>query len=146
MKIEKAIAKAQAVLPGKPSADGKQDPRWQAIITVADHIPENPLEVWRFARKWGAHANEDVRAAIATCVLEHLLQHHFGMVFPLVEKACGQSRRFADTFVMCGDFGQSELPGNARRFMRLKRRIIRGANKAMHATSGSAAESSSHDG
>jgi hypothetical protein len=130
MKIEKAIARAERMLPGTSSGDGKRDPRWQAIIAVAEHIADHPMEVWRFARKWGTNANDDVRAAIATCVLEHLLEHHFATVFPLVEDACRQSRRFADTFVMCSDFGQCELPGNLKRFVRLKRMIIRGANQA----------------
>lgn len=120
MKIETAIAKAERLLPGTAAPEGKRDPRWHAVIAVADHIAKRPLEVWRFARKWGAHSNRDVRAAIASCVLEHLLEHHFATVFPLVKRACQQSRRFADTFRACWQFGQAELPGNSQQFMQLK--------------------------
>src|ERR1041384_7653640 len=87
MTVYQATRKAERVLPGKQAPEGQLDARWQAIIAVADHIEDHPDEVWSFARKWGAHASPDLRAAVATCLVEHLLEHHFDHIFPLVTEA-----------------------------------------------------------
>jgi hypothetical protein len=81
------------------------------------------LEVWRFARRWGAHANADLRAAIATCLIEHLLEYHFEQIIPLVEEACDQSKQFAETVALCWNFGQTQSVKNRTRFKRLLHRI-----------------------
>ena len=130
MNIKKAIAKVERLLPGKLTSEGDCDPRWQGIITIAEFIHTHPVEVWRFIRRWGSSPNKDVRSAVATCLLEHLFEHHFDMVFPLVRKACTQSKRFVDTFLMCWEFGQTKLPKNRRRFRTLKKQLRECGNKA----------------
>jgi hypothetical protein len=144
MSVFHAIRKAERVLPGKEAPDGELDPRWQAIIGVADHIEQHPDEVWRFTRKWGAHVDADLRTAVATCLLEHLLEYHFDRMFPLVSEACRQSRRFADTFSRCGEFGQTYSRRNVGRFRALQMEV-RGssANKALETTPGNAIGSAS---
>jgi hypothetical protein len=140
MTVAQAIRKAERLLPGKEAPEGELDPRWQAIIVVAEHIKQHPDEVWRFTRKWGASANEDLRAAVATCLLEHLLEYHFDRIFPLVSEACNRSRRFADTFSMCCEFGQTCSRRNVRRFRALKREISGlSAKRRMRAMAGSSA-------
>jgi hypothetical protein len=121
--VAKAVEHAERILPGKPAPDGKRDPRWQAIIKVGGYIESHPAEVWRFARKCGAHPDADLRAAVATCLIEHLLADHFESIIPLVEEACDRSKRFADTVAMCWDFGQMKAPKNQRRWRQLLRRI-----------------------
>jgi len=64
MTVEDAIAAAESILPGHAAPDGEIDPRWQAIIAVSEFIETQPETVWLFARKWGGHADEDLRAAI----------------------------------------------------------------------------------
>ena len=123
MTLFQAIRNAERVLPGKQAPEGELDTRWQAIIAVGDHIEYHPDEVWFFTRKWGAHANADLRTAVATCLLEHLLEHHFDRIFPLVCEACRQSVRFGDTLTLCGEFGQTTTPGNLKRFHALKREL-----------------------
>lgn len=123
MSVAHAIGDAERILPGKEAPDGELDPRWQGIIGVADYIEPHPEEVWRFTRKWGAHANADLRTAVATCLLEHLLEYHFDQMFPLVSEACRRSRRFADTFSRCGEFGQTSRRGNLERFRALQREV-----------------------
>ena len=54
--------------------------------------------------------------AIATCVLEHILEHHFDSFFPRVETLARQNRWFHETFEACWQFGQSALPGNSKRW------------------------------
>jgi hypothetical protein len=50
-------------------------------------VPLEPEAIWPFVLKWRSHDDEDVRMAIATCLLEDLLQHRFDFVFPRGETA-----------------------------------------------------------
>src|SRR3974390_3650245 len=101
MSVAAAIRKAERILPGKEVPNGKTDARGRASIAVADHIEVYPDEVWRFTRKWGAHPNADLRTAVATCLLEHLLEEHFDQIFPLVSEACTRGKCFSDPFSSC---------------------------------------------
>ena len=84
--IDTAIARAESILPGVEAPDGvEEDPRWQAIIDIENHIESAPEPIWRFICRWGSHPDEDLRSAIATCLLEHLLEYHFQASFPLFE-------------------------------------------------------------
>jgi hypothetical protein len=103
------------LLPGEPVEQGL-DPRWQAIIALEEFIPSEPDAVWEFIRTWGVHQEKDLRVAVATCLLEHLLEHHFAVYFPRVEELAFAEPLFADTFLMCWKFGQSEIPANSARF------------------------------
>jgi hypothetical protein len=123
--VRRAIARAQSVLPGRPAPDGQPDPRWQAIIRVGTFIESHPEPVWEFARRWGKHAQADLRAAVATCLLEHLLEHHFETLFPRVRREALASVRFADTVASCWPFGFAALPRNLARMQRLKRELRR---------------------
>ena len=138
MNVFQAIRKAERLLPGKVAPDGQSDPRWQAILRVEDHIEQHPEEVWRFTRKWGAHANADLRTAVATCLLEHLLAYHFSRIFPLVSEASRQSARFADTLGRCWEFGQTRRPRNSKSFRELRREVCGpSANKTVQRTGAS---------
>ena len=123
--VQRAIARAERILPGRPAPDGKPDPRWQAIIRVGAFIETQPEPVWQFAHRWGKHAQADLRMAVATCLLEHLMEHHFELVFPRVRQAAFESVRFARTFSSCWSFGQSEDPKNAARIKRLQSQLRR---------------------
>ena len=79
--VDEAIDHANAVLPGVAVPDGEIDPRWQAIIAVAEFIDSEPDAVWSFAAHWGIHQDPDLQAAVATCLLEHLFEHQFERVF-----------------------------------------------------------------
>jgi hypothetical protein len=123
--LPRAIARAESLLPGRPAPDDQPDPRWQAIIRVGAFIESHPEPVWEFARRWGKHAQADLRAAVATCLLEHLLEHHFEALFPLVRREARASVRFADTLTSCWPFGVAAPPRNAARMERLKRELRR---------------------
>ena len=125
LNVHEAIRRAEALLPGEPAAEDEQDPRWQAIIAVGEYIGTEPRAVWEFTRTWGGHPQEDLRAAIATCLLEHLLEYHFAAYFTEVERLSASDPLFADTFLTCRPFGQSQEPGNAARFERLRKRLQR---------------------
>jgi hypothetical protein len=135
MTVFQAIRRAERVLPGKVAPDGQPDPRWQAIIRVEDHLERHPDEVWQFARRWGTHASADLRTAVATCLLEHLLEHHFSRIFPLAAEASRQSSRFADTLSRCWALGQARRPQNLRRLHALMSEVCStSANKPLRRT------------
>jgi hypothetical protein len=113
--VRQAIDEADALLPGEPVEEGL-DPRWQAIIAVGEYVESEPEAVWQFARRWGGHPQEDLRDAIATCLVEHLLEHHFAAYFPRVEQLALAEPLFGDMFQRCWPFGQAEEPDNAERF------------------------------
>lgn len=119
MTVMEAIAAAELILPGEAVAENAEDPRWQAIIRVAEFIESDPQICLGFALRWDNHADEDLRSAIAACLLEHLLEHHFEEVFPQVEESARANKLFADTVCRCWAFGQSEDPGAAERFHQL---------------------------
>ena len=125
MTVEEAIVKAERILPGVPAPDGKKDPRWQAIIRVGEHVEDHPQQVWSFIQKWGKHQSEDISMAIATVLLEHLLEYHFADFFPLVRKTSLKSKFFADTFQRCGQFGQAIEPRNSKLFKALEKELSR---------------------
>lgn len=122
MGVAEAIREADALLPGVPAGEG-QDPRWQAIIAVGEFIESEPAAVWGFIRRWGGHPQEDLRDAVATCLLEHLLEHHFAAYFPRVEESALSNPLFADTFRRCWPFGQALEPANADRYTALAERL-----------------------
>jgi hypothetical protein len=122
MTVTEAVRRADELLPGRAAPKGRIDPRWQAIIAVGEFVESEPEAVWRFVRRWGSHSNRDLRAAVATCLLEHLLEHHFDLVFPRMERLARASDRFVDTLQRCGRFGQSTLPMRAAKLDRLPER------------------------
>jgi hypothetical protein len=123
MGVRQAIRDANACLLGEPATVG-QDPRWHAIIAVAEYVETEPELIWEFIRHWGGHPQEDLRNAIATCLLEHLLEHHFVTFFARVEQAAWTHTLFGDMFLRCWRLGQAEEPGNAELFNSLRARLL----------------------
>lgn len=127
--VQLAILAAEALLPGKPAPERETDPRWQAIMKVGDFIESEPEVVWPFVLKWGSLPNEeDLSAAIATVLLEHLLEYHFDLIFPRVVAATRSNESFADTFAKTWKMGQSKEPARSERYDKL-RSEIRGQEK-----------------
>jgi hypothetical protein len=124
--VQEAIATAEQILPGRAAPEGTEDSRWQAVIEIGNFVAQEPETIWPFVLKWGSHEDEDLRTAIATCLLEHLLEHHFDLLFPRVETAARSNAWFADTTGMCGKFGEAEEPARAARFDRLRSEIRKG--------------------
>jgi hypothetical protein len=120
MTVENAIKKAERILPGKPAPAGARDPRWHAMIAIADFIPSDPEPIWSFVERWGKHPSEDLRSGVACVVLEHLLEYHFDLIFPRIVPLARESKRFEFTFKMCRKFGQATEPRNALLLDRLR--------------------------
>ena len=113
MSLRLLIDQANAILPGVAAPEGAHDPRWRAINLIGDHIRTAPEEIWNFVAFWGVHPDEDLHAAIGCCLLEHLLEYHFDLIFPRVQELVAKNPQFAKTFSFCSKFGQSTLPENA---------------------------------
>jgi hypothetical protein len=110
--IGRALARAERLLPGKPAYPA--DSRWRAMLDIKDDfIKTHPEEIWLFVLRWGKHPQTDLRDAIACCLLEHLLEHHYNLLFPRVREAAKVSRRFADTLRRCYWMGEAAWPPNA---------------------------------
>lgn len=123
VEVGDVIKAAERVLPGHAAPEGKSDPRWQAIIKIEDYIEEEPDAIWAFILRWGSNPDEDLRSAIATLLLEHLLGCHFDRFFPLVDQTARGDALFADTFLRCWKFGQAKEEKNAKRFDALREEL-----------------------
>lgn len=62
----------------------------------------------------------DTFAALATCVLEHLLEYDFSLFDSLERGIRSGDRKLLYTFGLCAKFGLSEEPQNAERWNVLK--------------------------
>jgi hypothetical protein len=94
---------------------------------VSELLRDDPESIWPFTVRWGSHPDEDLRMAIATCVLEHLLERHFDRFIERVEAAAWASPEFAWTVQMCSKFLLTEKSGRAARFRfdRLRAKLAR---------------------
>jgi hypothetical protein len=113
MSIQAALVAAERLLPGVPAPDGTEGPRWQAIIEVGLFAKQEPQAIWPFVMKWESHEAEDLRSAIATCLLEHLLEYHFDLLFPRIETAAKSNIWFDKATARCWKFAQVTEPKRA---------------------------------
>jgi len=103
--VEQAILAAESILPGHAAPDGEIDPRWQAIIAVGDFIEAQPEPVWSFIVRWGSSSDADLRMAVATCLLDHLLEYHFDQFISQVEITAKDDPLFATPLDIAGSLG-----------------------------------------
>jgi hypothetical protein len=97
--------------------------RWQAAIALGEFVESEPERIWPVVLEHGSRRRADVRMAIATCVLEHMLQYHFDAFLPRAADTARRNRWFRDTVQSCWLMGQANTPANARRWKRLERQL-----------------------
>jgi len=115
--VHYAIQAAEALLPGKPTPEGEEDPRWQAIMKIEDFVEPEPEAIWPFVLKWGSLPDEpDLSAAIAVLLVERLLQYHFDLIFPRVAAAARSNSSFAGTFAKSWKLGQAQKATRAKQY------------------------------
>ena len=114
-----AVARAEVML-----ASSDNDTRWQGAILLGEFCQTAPETIWPSVVRWGSNSDEDLRTAIATCVLEHILEHHFAPFFDRSRQiiTAGNSA-FSDTLRQCWHLGQAELPANKTRLDELLKEI-----------------------
>jgi hypothetical protein len=104
--------------------DPDKNCRWQAIIVIGESLETDPDAVWEVAREFGDDPDSDMRMAVATCLLEHLLDQNFDAYFPLVREEILNGRsRMIDTLSSCW-FGERDGPNfkKMQAFVRNSRR------------------------
>ena len=83
MSVHNCIRATDCILPG----NSQDEDRWQAVIAIGEYIESDPEPVSDGVHRWGKHPLEDFRTAIATVLLEHLLEHHFDLIFRVSKRA-----------------------------------------------------------
>jgi hypothetical protein len=89
---------------------GNNDIRWQAIIVIGEYIPRGHRneDIWNvIVQHLGI--DEDMQDALATVLLEHLLEHHFDWTVNKIESALEHDGAWlVDVVKRCWRFGQPE--------------------------------------
>ena len=133
MTLEDKIQYADTLLPGESAPEGESNPRWEAMLEIADHLEDEPEPIWYFIKKWGVHEHKDTRMGIACCILEDLIGYHFDQYFPRVEELVKQNRNFFETVHCCYKTGQSKIPENSARLDKLVDRPYYDASRNFNA-------------
>jgi hypothetical protein len=93
---------------------------WTAAVEAGELIASRPDEVWELILDYGSRENADMRQAISSCMLEHLLEHNFERYFGRLEESINSgNKNLGQTFSLCWKFGQSNAESNALRWDRL---------------------------
>ena len=110
--VEADMARIQTALDS-----GKEPDIWGTADLLTDLSVQVPEKAWRIIARYGISENEEVRGVIATCALEHLLEHHFESYFNQVEAiVISGNPRFADTLMSCSRFENKMLPDQIKRW------------------------------
>jgi hypothetical protein len=97
--------------------DSDNNCRWQAVIVIGESIVTNPEGVWQVVAEFCNSSDDDMRAAIACVLLEHLLDADFETYFPRVREEVQRGRSWMiKTLQMCWLDGPNYQ--KARRFVR----------------------------
>lgn len=99
MSLSAAIERAKATLHYSPVDEGRDD-RWQAIIDLSEHLESEPETIWKFLEELHDTRDEDLQAALATCLLEHLFESHPEYRMK-AERLAAQSPEFRRMLEMC---------------------------------------------
>lgn len=90
------------VLARRVISDSENNCRWQSLIVVSESIETKPDLIWEVISEFGDSEDDDMRTAIATILLEHLLDYDFDKYFPKIREEILKARyRFIDTLDMC---------------------------------------------
>jgi hypothetical protein len=111
---------ADVVVLERDLASRDEGRRWAAAAELSEFTKKAPEALWPIILKHGASGDADLRQAVATCLLEHVLEYHFAHYFPLLEIEIKKGNaNLRDTFSSCWKFGQSEQPENSKKWDRL---------------------------
>lgn len=99
---------------------GDEKSIWKGAEALGEYVESYPEAIWPLVLVHGSSDNSVVRLAMATCVLEHILEHHFERYFSEMERRVNAGNHaLRETLKSCWKFGQAEIPKNADRWDRL---------------------------
>jgi hypothetical protein len=81
--------------------DSNNNCRWQSLIVIGEYLNEYPEDIFHIIIKYGSSKDEDMRTAIATILLEHLLEKNFRKHFNLYKKFSENDSYLLDTLSKC---------------------------------------------
>jgi hypothetical protein len=91
--------------------------RWAAAEAATEYAYTEPEKIWPLVIQFGSSDELDLRQAIASCVLEHVLEHHFETFFPHLEAAIrGGNAHLRHTLKLSWKLGRSEITANSERW------------------------------
>ncbi len=91
-------------------ADKNTDVRWQALIVIGSYIPfgRRNEEIWNLIVEF-CGVDDDMQDALATVLLEHLLEHDFDHTAERIKSALPKrTGPLLEVLKRCWQFGQSE--------------------------------------
>ena len=90
------------------SSDDKA--RWAAAAELGEFVYSEPDLLWPIVLKHGSSPDEDLRAAVATCLLEHILEHHFDAFFPKLKiEILKENSNLRNTLELCWKFNLTKV-------------------------------------
>lgn len=102
---------------------GDDSDRWAAAAQLSEYVADHPDRIWPMVLRLASSQKDDVRQAVATNVLEHILEHHFDKFFPLIEADVQRgNENLRDSLRLCWKFGQSLDRSRSKRWDRLVER------------------------
>lgn len=124
--LRDCIQTADQVLRTEPASEASPSPRWQAVIAVGEYLRETdePELICDFIERWGTSNDDDIRAAIACCLLEHLIELHFEATFHRIESKVKKNWNFADCFRTCWSNVRGS-PSHRKRYDNLKKWVAK---------------------
>lgn len=93
--------KSYYLLSKKIIEDVDNNCRWQSLIIIGEYINNYSDEIYNIIIKYGSSEDEDMRAAIATVLLEHLLEKDFKKYFSLYKNISKNNLLLLDTLSIC---------------------------------------------
>ena len=99
----------------------KRDERavWQIAADSWDDATERPDDAWPHMIEALAVADDDSIGAIATCILEHILEHDFSYFDRVEQEIATGNIKMRRAFLLCSRFGHSKLPESEQRWNKL---------------------------
>ena len=96
------------------------DKIWQESIALNENISDSPNEVWQtIVEALDLTKNGDTIAAIATCLLEHLLEQDFTWFGSVAERVQRGDDKLLYALSVCSKFGESTKAENSSRWNRM---------------------------
>ena len=93
--------KSYFTLSRKNIEDSNNNCRWQSLIIIGEYINRFPDEILNIIIKYGSSEDKDMRTAIATILLEHLLEKDFKKYFSLYKNISKNNFFLLDTLSKC---------------------------------------------
>ena len=103
--------------------DASDSCRWQALFVIGRFVGKTPEAVWEIVTELGSGKDAKMRSAVATALLEPLLDHHYDKYFRRLEARIRRGDpNLTDTLQKCWMFGGAKR--HSREVDKLLRSVV----------------------